>query len=34
VRLGGDPDFLEQIDKRKTTAFTAAAEWVEQQQLD
>jgi len=34
VGLGGDPDFQEQIDKRKTTAFTAAAEWVEQQQLD
>jgi hypothetical protein len=34
VGMRGDPDFQEQIDKRKTTAFTAAAEWVEQQQLD
>ena len=34
VGMGGDPDLQEQIDERKRTAFTAAAEWVEQQQLD
>ncbi|MFP6907542.1 MAG: AsmA family protein [Verrucomicrobiota bacterium] len=34
VGMGGDRDLQEQIDERKRTAFTAAAEWVEQQQLD